>query len=373
MRLSKILLLSFLLIFSRGNIIWASLEKLSDLNQISVNEEKGVVLVKGVIVDSQNNPLIGVTILEKGTSNGTITDFDGNFTLQVKENAVLELSYVGYKTQSVGAKENLGKIVMREDTEVLDEVVVTALGIKRSEKALSYNVQKVDNASLTTVKDANFINSLNGKVAGVNIQRSSSGVGGATRVVMRGNKSINGDNNVLYVVDGVPIGNKKASDNSTDGTGFGGSTSGEGISSFNPEDIESISVLTGPSAAALYGASAANGVIIINTKKGAEGKARVNVSLSAEFANPFVMPKFQNVYGNVAGDYMSWGARLEQPPSYDPADFFNTGTTFTESFNLSTGTEKNQTYVSGAAVNSKGLVPNNKYHRPVGGIKESVI
>lgn len=363
MRLSKILLLSFLLIFSRGNIIWASLEKLSDLNQISVNEEKGVVLVKGVIVDSQNNPLIGVTILEKGTSNGTITDFDGNFTLQVKENAVLELSYVGYKTQSVAAKENLGKIVMREDTEVLDEVVVTALGIKRSEKALSYNVQKVDNASLTTVKDANFINSLNGKVAGVNIQRSSSGVGGATRVVMRGNKSINGDNNVLYVVDGVPIGNKKASDNSTDGTGFGGSTSGEGISSFNPEDIESISVLTGPSAAALYGASAANGVIIINTKKGAEGKARVNVSLSAEFANPFVMPKFQNVYGNVAGDYMSWGARLEQPTSYDPADFFNTGTTFTESFNLSTGTEKNQTYVSGAAVNSKGLVPNNKYHR----------
>lgn len=363
MRLSKILLLSFLLIFSRGNIIWASLEKLSDLNQISVNEEKGVVLVKGVIVDSQNNPLIGVTILEKGTSNGTITDFDGNFTLQVKENAVLELSYVGYKTQSVAAKENLGKIVMREDTEVLDEVVVTALGIKRSEKALSYNVQKVDNASLTTVKDANFINSLNGKVAGVNIQRSSSGVGGATRVVMRGNKSINGDNNVLYVVDGVPIGNKKASDNSTDGTGFGGSTSGEGISSFNPEDIESISVLTGPSAAALYGASAANGVIIINTKKGAEGKARVNVSLSAEFANPFVMPKFQNVYGNVAGDYMSWGARLERPTSYDPADFFNTGTTFTESFNLSTGTEKNQTYVSGAAVNSKGLVPNNKYHR----------
>ena len=153
----------------------------------------------------------------------------------------------------------------------LDEVVVTALGIKRSEKALSYNVQKVNNDALTSVKDANFVNSLNGKVAGVNIQRSASGVGGSTRVTMRGNKSISGDNNVLYVVDGVPIGNQ--ADRTGDGTGFGsGRTSGEGIANFNPDDIESVSVLTGPSAAALYGASAANGVILINTKKGEAGK-----------------------------------------------------------------------------------------------------
>ena len=155
---------------------------------------------------------------------------------------------------------------MGEDTQKLDEVVVTALGIKRSEKALSYNVQKVNNDALTSVKDANFVNSLNGKVAGVNIQRSASGVGGSTRVTMRGNKSISGDNNVLYVVDGVPIGNQ--ADRTGDGTGFGsGRTSGEGIANFNPDDIESVSVLTGPSAAALYGASAANGVILINTKK----------------------------------------------------------------------------------------------------------
>ena len=360
-RFSQLLLL--LLMTSGSGAVYANANSSLGFNGLPVSQQANKITVQGSVVDAKGEPLIGVSILEKGTTNGTITDFDGNFTLSVSKGATLEISYIGYKTLSLTAKPDFGKITMKEDTEVLDEVVVTALGIKRSEKALSYNVQKVDNASLTTVKDANFINSLNGKVAGVNIQRSSSGVGGATRVVMRGNKSINGDNNVLYVVDGVPIGNKKASDNSTDGTGFGGSTSGEGISSFNPEDIESISVLTGPSAAALYGASAANGVIIINTKKGAEGKARVNVSLSAEFANPFVMPKFQNVYGNVAGDYMSWGARLEQPTSYDPADFFNTGTTFTESFNLSTGTEKNQTYVSGAAVNSKGLVPNNKYHR----------
>ena len=250
---------------------------------------------------------------------------------------------------------------MGEDTQTLDEVVVTALGIKRSEKALSYNVQQVKGDDLTAVKDANFMNSLNGKVAGVNIQRSASGVGGGTRVVMRGNKSIAGQNNVLYVVDGVPIGNK--ADRSGDGTGFGGATSGEGIANFNPDDIESLSVLTGPSAAALYGANAANGVILINTKKGTEGAMRLNVSSSVEFANPFVMPEFQNTYGNLTGDYFSWGDKMEKPSSWEPRDFFNTGATFNNSFNLSMGTEKNQTYISASAVNSTGMVENNKYHR----------
>ncbi|WP_279104987.1 SusC/RagA family TonB-linked outer membrane protein, partial [Bacteroides acidifaciens] len=253
------------------------------------------------------------------------------------------------------------KIVMGEDTQTLDEVVVTALGIKRSEKALSYNVQQVKGDDLTAVKDANFMNSLNGKVAGVNIQRSASGVGGGTRVVMRGNKSIAGQNNVLYVVDGIPIGNK--ADRSGDGTGFGGATSGEGIANFNPDDIESLSVLTGPSAAALYGANAANGVILINTKKGAEGVMRLNVSSSVEFANPFVMPEFQNTYGNLTGNYFSWGDKMEKPSSWEPRDFFNTGATFNNSFNLSMGTEKNQTYISASAVNSTGMVENNKYHR----------
>lgn len=244
---------------------------------------------------------------------------------------------------------------MGEDTQKLDEVVVTALGIKRSEKALSYNVQKVNNDALTSVKDANFVNSLNGKVAGVNIQRSASGVGGSTRVTMRGNKSISGDNNVLYVVDGVPIGNQ--ADRTGDGTGFGsGRTSGEGIANFNPDDIESVSVLTGPSAAALYGASAANGVILINTKKGEAGKMRIDVSSSVEFMTPLTMPKFQNRYG-ISGNYYSWGDKLENQSSYDPKDFFELGATFNNSFNLSTGNDKNQTYFSIAAVNSDGIVP----------------
>lgn len=326
----------------------------------SVERVKKTIKITGKVIDAKGEPVIGATIKEEGTNNGTITDFDGNFSFEASEGGNLEVSYIGYKSILLASKPSLGQIVMKEDTEVLDEVVVTALGIKRAEKALSYNVQKVDNNDLTSVKDANFVNSLNGKVAGVSIQRSSSGVGGSTRVVMRGNKSIKGDNNVLYVVDGIPIGNQ--ADREGDGTGFGGQTSGEGISNFNPDDIESLSVLTGPSAAALYGASAANGVILINTKKGGAGKVKVNVSSSAEFSNPFILPKFQNTYGNLDGEYMSWGKK-QNNSSFEPKDFFETGTTFTESFNLSVGSDKNQTYVSGAAVNSKGIVVNNKYHR----------
>lgn len=355
-------LLFFLLVCQGSGSLYADLPGGNNNYSVEISAQTKQITVSGTIVDANDTPLIGVSVLEKGTSNGTITDLSGSFTLSVAEGAELEISYVGYQSLTVQAKETLGTLVMREDTEVLDEVVVTALGIKRSQKALSYNVQEVKNDALTKVKDANFVNSLNGKVAGVSIQRSASGVGGGTRVVMRGNKSIKGDNNVLYVVDGVPLGNQ--ADRSGDGTGFGaGRTSGEGIANFNPEDIESLSVLTGPSAAALYGASAANGVILITTKKGAAGKVNVNVSSSAEFSNPFVMPKFQNTYGNVNGEASSWGEKLEVPTSYDPADFFNTGTTFTNSFNLSVGNDKNQTYVSGAAVNAKGIVPNNKYHR----------
>ena len=352
----------FCLLMASGGTAWGLPSELPFQSEVLQLQQADKIMVQGTIVDVNGNPLIGVSILEKGSTNGTITDLDGKFSLSVASAATLELSYVGYKSHTIPAKQVTGKIVMREDTEVLDEVVVTALGIKRSEKALSYNVQKVNNEAVTAIKDANFVNSLNGKVAGVSIQRSASGVGGGTRVVMRGNKSIQGDNNVLYVIDGIPMGNK--ADRGGDGTGFGaGSTSSEGIANINPEDIESLSVLTGPSAAALYGASAANGVILINTKKGVEGKTKVNVSSSAEFSNAFVMPQFQNTYGNAAGEADSWGDKLATPSTYDPADFFNVGNTFTNSFNLSTGNAKNQTYISAAAVNSRGLVPNNKYHR----------
>ena len=318
-------------------------------------------VIKGVINDAKGEPLIGVAVQEKGTTNGTITDFDGNFNITVSSSAAeLVFSYVGYKTITMTANAVPQHLKMREDTEVLEEVVVTALGIKRAEKALSYNVQQVKGENLTLAKDANFMNSLNGKIAGVNIQKSSSGVGGATRVVMRGSKSIVGNNNALYVIDGMPMGNPSKGDVNTEYGAVGGS---EGISDFNPDDIESISVLTGPSAAALYGAAAANGVILINTKKGTEGKFRLNFSSNTEFSKPLITPDFQNDYGNKPGSYRSWGEKLDTPSSFDPIDFFKTGVNTINSVNMSTGNKDNQTFISLAATNSKGIIPNNEYYR----------
>ena len=320
--------------------------------------------VSGRIVDSKGEALIGVTVLEKGTNNGTITDFDGNYTLTVSgDNAMLQYSYVGYSSVEMAAVKDIINVTLGEDTEVLEEVVVTALGIKRAEKALSYNVQQVNADDIIRNKDVNFVNSLSGKVAGVNINASSSGVGGASKVVMRGAKSIMQSSNALYVIDGVPM---YAGSNEGD-TEFGSQGTSEPIADINPEDIESMSVLTGAAAAALYGSDAANGAIVITTKKGKEGRIRITVNSNTEFSNPFVMPRFQNRYGTSPNSVdRSWGALLNDANryGYDPrTDYFQTGVTGTESISLSTGTEKNQTYASAAAVNSKGIVPNNKYNR----------
>lgn len=322
----------------------------------------------GRIIDAKGEPLIGVTVIEKGTTNGAITDFDGNYSLSVPDAAVLQYSYVGYQTVEMSvAGKNVIDITMKEDTEVLEEVVVTALGIKRSEKALSYNVQQVNAEELTRNKDANFINSLSGKVAGVTINASSSGVGGVSKVVMRGTKSIMQSSNALYVIDGVPM----YAGTNEGGTEFSSKGATEPIADINPEDIESMSVLTGAAAAALYGSDAANGAIVITTKKGKEGRLSITVNSNTEFTNTFVTPSFQNRYGTgsslTEGDQIhSWGKRLNESNSYgfDPvSDYFQTGITGTESISLSTGTDKNQTYASAAAVNSRGIVPNNKYSR----------
>ena len=319
------------------------------------------IVVKGKVVDKGGEAVIGANILVKGTSTGAVTDLDGNYTLSVSPNATLVFSYIGMKSQTVAVNNRKQIDVSLEDeAKAIDAVVVTALGIKRSEKALSYNVQKVDNSALTKVKEANFVNSLSGKVAGVNITRSSAGIGGATSVVMRGSKSIAGNNNVLYVVDGMPIGNASRGG---DGGEYGRPGSGEGISDFNSDDIESISVLTGPSAAALYGASAANGVIIINTKKGAAGSVKVNFSSNTEFLSAGVMPEFQNTYGTESNTYRSWGKKLETPSTFNPRDFFQGGYNTINSLNLSGGTDKNQTFVSVATTHAEGIIPNNEYYR----------
>lgn len=320
--------------------------------------------ISGSVVDQAGIPLAGVKVVQAGTTVGTITDLDGKFTIYVPSDATLEFSFIGFKSQKVtlSAGQKSLKVTLLEDSQELNEVVVTALGIKRQTKALSYSVQEIKGDQLTQVKDANFVNSLNGKVAGVNIQSGAGGAGSATRVIMRGSKSISGNNNVLYVVDGMPIGNmsQASSGGSFSATGGGG---GEGISDFNPEDIESISVLTGPSAAALYGAAAANGVILITTKKGKEGKLTLNISSSAEMLTPFVTPRFQNTYIHAPGEERSWGEKLSSPFSFNPLEFFRTGSSFTTAVNASVGNKQNQSFFSFASTNSKGLIPSNGYYR----------
>ena len=335
---------------------------LSAMQSVRAQQTSGNVKITGTVVDNTGEPAIGATVRVKNGQHGVVTDIDGKFTIDVPKGSTLVVSYIGTQTQEVqvGNTHDL-HITMQPTARQIDEVVVTALGIKRSEKALSYNVQKVGSDQLTNVKNVNFVNSLNGAVAGVNINASTAGVGGPTRVVMRGTKSITGGNNVLYVIDGVPMLNKSGGD--IGGGRYSSQPSGEGIADINPDDIESISVLTGPSSAALYGSAAANGVIMINTKRGTEGKVRVAVSSSMEFSNPFILPKFQNTYGNKAGSFYSWGDRLATPSSYNPKDFFNTGHNYINSVTLTTGTKTNKTYISVATTNATGILPNNKYNR----------
>lgn len=343
------------------NIIYLSEKENSDSLQQQSGKERTIT---GQVVDAKGEPLIGVSILVKGTTDGAITDLDGNYKIVTKSNnPVIVYSYIGYKTQEIPLKGQTAiNIRMMDDTQVIDEVVVTALGIKRSEKALSYNVTQVDAESALAVKDANFINSLNGKVAGLNINSSSSGIGGASKVVMRGSRGIEQSSNALYVIDGIPMYNLSASGGSEEMQSQG---STEAIADINPDDIESMSVLSGAAAAALYGSNASNGAIVITTKKGKVGRVALTVSSNTEMLSPFVMPQFQNRYGT-SGTDASWGKRLNEANyrGYDPAsDYFQTGLIGTESVTLSTGTEHNQTYLSAAAVNSRGIIPNNKYDR----------
>ena len=332
-------------------------------------KENATHTISGIVKDENGLPIIGATVKVRGAQMGVVTDIDGKFSLKTSVGSVLTVSYIGYKTQDVKVQEGGSlNIKLEPESKQLNEVVVTALGIKRSQKALSYNVQQVTSDELIRNKDANFINSLAGKVAGVNINTSSAGVGGASKVVMRGAKAIEQSSNALYVIDGVPMFNL----GQEGGKGFESSGTTEAIADINPEDIESMSVLTGAAAAALYGSRAANGAIVITTKKGKVGHTEVTFSQNTEFLSAFRLPEFQNRYGtgsqlsSVEVADKSWGKRLNEVNSYgyDPkSDYLKTGVVTTETVTLSTGSEKNQTYLSASAVNSAGIVPNNKYNR----------
>lgn len=320
--------------------------------------------VTGKVTDNSGEPLIGVSVIVAGTSTGMSTNVDGEFSVKANVGDVLKFSYIGYHPQEIkvtGAGPLA--VVMQEDTKALDEVVVTALGIKKEAKSLSYNVQKVGSGEITRVADANFVNNLAGKVAGVTINATSSGVGGGSRVVMRGAKSISGNNNALYVVDGIPMLDMSRAATQPEGSFEGASQTGDPLSALNPDDIENISVLSGPSAAALYGSAAANGVVMITTKKGTEGQTRVTIANNTTFQRVAVLPDFQNTYGaSETGSYLSWGNKLATPSSFDPADFFQTGFNVTNSASLTTGTARNQTYLSLGTTNAQGVVQIGRAH-----------
>lgn len=328
----------------------------------AVSQNPGLQIT-GTVMDVKKEPLIGVNIMVKGTTNGIISNLEGGFTLQAKVGDVLVVSYVGYTSQEITVKDNRPmQIVLVEDQVTLGEVVVTALGIKKEMKSLTYNVQEIKAAEIVGVKDANFMNSLAGKIAGVTINTSSAGLGGSAKVVMRGSKSVTNNNNALYVIDGIPMPALSSVDQPGDMfTGMG--QSGDGIAALNPDDIESMSVLSGAAAAALYGFEAANGVVMITTKKGQKEGFSVSVSNSTTFSSPFVLPEFQNTYGSEVGNYSSWGEKLATPTDYDPADFFQTGYNVTNSVSLSTGTEKSQTYLSLSNVSARGIIHNNDLDR----------
>ena len=318
--------------------------------------------VVGTVTDSNGDPLIGVSVLVKGTQFGTQTNIDGDYSINASQGNVLTFTYVGFLPQEVTVGSNSTiNVTLQEDNRVLDEVVVTALGIKRSEKALTYNTQQVKADEITGVKDANFVNALSGKVAGMNINASSAGIGGGSKVVLRGSKSLSNNNNALYVIDGIPMPQLGTAQSGDLFTGMG--QSGDGAAMLNPEDIESISVLSGAAASALYGSEAANGVVMITTRKGEEGRTKVTYSNSTIFLNAMATPEFQNTYGANNGEFRSWGAKLGQPSSYDPTDFFQTGFNETNAVTLTAGNATNQTFLSLAATNAEGIVMNNTLDR----------
>lgn len=345
--------------------------------------------VTGKVNDENGAGLPGANVLIKGTTRGTNTDAEGNFTLNMNGAATLIVSSVGYTSKDVEVSANMTNVTVGMDADVrnLGEVVVTALGITKDQKTLSYATQMINTDNFAKARELNVANSLSGRVAGLDIVRSSSGVGGSSRIVLRGDRSITGNNQALIVVDGVPIDNS----NFSPGNANGGRDASDGLSSINPDDIESINVLRGASATALYGSRAANGALLITTKKGAVRKG-IGVSINSTFQaeRAIVLQDFQNVYGQgVDGDKIqpisefSWGPKMEgqqvaawgpdpankgktyayspNPDSYK--DFYSTGTSLANSLSLTAGNEKVQTYFSYTNTTAKGIVSNNKLSR----------
>ncbi|MCB4799239.1 SusC/RagA family TonB-linked outer membrane protein [Neotamlana laminarinivorans] len=346
--------------------------------------------ISGMVSDGSGLPLPGATVLVKGTSNGTSTDFDGKYSITATQGSALVFSFVGYTTKEVlvGASNTIN-VTLTEDAEALDEVVVTALGIKREEKALGYSTQSVSTEDLTTVRDANIVNSLSGKIAGVNVTSASGAVGAESRIVIRGISTISGNTQPLIVVDGVVLDNSSYGDSGSSG----GNSTPNGLADINQDDIETLNVLKGGAATSLYGMRGSNGVIVITTKSGSgnKGKLGINISSSVTLDNAYVLPDYQNSYGQgfdtnyfefvdgVTGDGgvdESWGAPLDtglefiQWDSFDGEakpwvsypdnvkDFFETGLTTNNNISFSKSDENYSSRVSIGMTDQKGILYN---------------
>ena len=318
--------------------------------------------VSGFVKDKEmGDPLIGVSVSVKGTKNATVTDVNGNYTIQVGEGDALVFSYVSMKTveQHVGNRKIIN-VTMVPSAESLGEIVVTAMGIKRQSETLTYSAQTVGGKDVNDIKSINMINSLQGKSAGLQITPNSTGAGGASKILFRGNKSISGSNQPLIVVDGVPtMTNITTSQVSSD---YGGERDGGDVmSTINPDDIASITLLKGAAASALYGAVAANGAIMITTKSGRAGKVAINVSSNTTMDTPMALPEFQDSYGGGSDGTFSWGEKLSSKAKNYAKEYLQTGFTTNNSVSLAGGTENFKAYFSYGNVYSEGMTPQNTY------------
>jgi TonB-linked SusC/RagA family outer membrane protein len=340
--------------------------------------------VKGKVTEANGDPLLGVSVKVKGSNVGSITNIDGDYSVTAGSGAILTFSYIGFKSQDVAVGSNsMINVTLEDDANSLSEVVVTALGIAREKKTLVYATQSIKPSELVEARDPNnIINSLSGKIANAQITQGSGGPGSGARIILRGNRSIQGTNTALIVVDGVPFNN---STNGTVGSDFGDVQGSDGASNINPDDVESLTVLRGASAAALYGSQAGNGVLVITTKKGKPGRTSVSINSGYTTESVTSLPLFQNTYGQTltpAGDKvapagLSWGPKMTgqsvlnaagKPSTYSPqpnnvSDFFRQGSSLNNSIGISGGSDKMLTYLSYGNVNQKGILDRNNLSR----------
>lgn len=343
--------------------------------------------VTGTVKDNLG-PIIGASVVEKGTTNGIMTDTDGKFSLNVQPGTTLVISYIGYKTQEVKTGREPLNIILEEDSKILDDVVVTALGIKRERKALGYGVDEIKGDALTKAKETNVINSMAGRVAGLVVSQTAGGPSGSTRVILRGSTEMTGNNQPLYVIDGVPLDNTNYGSAGTSG----GFDLGDGISSINADDIENMSVLKGPAASALYGSRASHGVILITTKKANE-KDKYSVEYNGTLTFDTQLAKWndiQQTYGMgsngtysidaVSNTNKSWGPKadgsnmlkyfdgVERPYLIIPdntSDFFRTGLTATNTAIVNTNSGNTGVRFTYTDMRNKDIVPKTHMSRDI--------